>query len=447
MESYFKQLLTNIKLTDPQRLDGKRKIKSVATALHNYYYPTLTYDGSTKRIIGSYGKRTNIRPVGDIDLIFRMPAEEYDRYNNLSGNKQSQLLQDIRIKLKDKFTTTEKIRAFGKVIVIGFSDGTHNLELLPAWKQSDGKFIIPNSENGGSWDVWDPIKEFENIDGSSKRTKKTRSLIRMFKRWVEYNSVPIKSFMVEILVVEYLKANSFDDSFSKSVKKFFDFLLTKKNSSVYSPASSSFINLGEAWYTKVESVVTRATKAIDFEAKGDFENSSREWKKVFGDVFPLAVNKSTSVVQGFSIDIQALSIRYPSVDEEDLESKYGIEQMLIPEYRVNLDADVSQDGFRTGSLVSFLAQKFPIMKRKNLLFKATTNVPGPYKMMWKVRNFGEEAKRANGLRGEITYDAGFRQKKESTLYEGGHYVECYVIKNGFCVAVGTIHVPIISSYE
>jgi hypothetical protein len=67
--------------------------------------------------------------------------------------------------------------------------------------------------------------------------------------------------------------------------------------------------------------------------------------------------------------------------------------------------------------------------------------------MWKVRNFGEEAKGANGLRGEITYDKGWKQKEEDTRYYGEHYVECYAIKDNKCVAIGKILVPIGNEYE
>jgi hypothetical protein len=63
-----------------------------------------------------------------------------------------------------------------------------------------------------------------------------------------------------------------------------------------------------------------------------------------------------------------------------------------------------------------------------------TNVSEPYEVYWKVRNHGAEAETKRALRGEITKDAGQRTKTESTLYAGQHYVECYVVKNGICVA-------------
>jgi hypothetical protein len=63
-------------------------------------------------------------------------------------------------------------------------------------------------------------------------------------------------------------------------------------------------------------------------------------------------------------------------------------------------------------------------------------------MKWKVRNFGEESRLAKDLRGEISNDQGRMRKNEHTRYKGGHYVECYVIKDDVCVARGYKEVPI-----
>jgi hypothetical protein len=75
-------------------------------------------------------------------------------------------------------------------------------------------------------------------------------------------------------------------------------------------------------------------------------------------------------------------------------------------------------------------------KQRELLFRVTrTDVPEPFQLFWKVRNHGAEAERVDGLRGELMPDDGTRQRKESTLYTGFHYMECYIVKNGVCVAI------------
>jgi hypothetical protein len=79
----------------------------------------------------------------------------------------------------------------------------------------------------------------------------------------------------------------------------------------------------------------------------------------------------------------------------------------------------------------------PIAKSKSLRFKVTTNVDQPYDLHWQVVNTGDEAKQDQGLRGDF-YDSdsepGRRTRKESTKYKGRHWVECFVVKNGVCVA-------------
>ncbi|MDG0811113.1 nucleotide-binding domain-containing protein [Cohnella rhizosphaerae] len=65
-------------------------------------------------------------------------------------------------------------------------------------------------------------------------------------------------------------------------------------------------------------------------------------------------------------------------------------------------------------------------------------------MYWKVRNRGEEAIKRNKLRGEIV--KGTSRKVEETQFKGGHYVECYIVHNGVCVARDHIDVPIANTF-
>jgi len=124
---------------------------------------------------------------------------------------------------------------------------------------------------------------------------------------------------------------------------------------------------------------------------------------------------------------------------EEFLGDYGIPYR--PRYHVTIDATVTRDGFRPFKL---LAQAFPLLgKLRNLdFFIDLCDVPEPYEVRWKVKNTGAEARRKDGLRGQIHPDRGRRRRRESTLYWGNHYVECYVVKDGVCVAADHINVPI-----
>ena len=80
-----------------------------------------------------------------------------------------------------------------------------------------------------------------------------------------------------------------------------------------------------------------------------------------------------------------------------------------------------------------------VPKNCEIFFTATTNVPKPYEVYWQVVNTGEEAKNAfMGLRGGIfqaqTLGRGGLVQKEHSGYTGLHWIECFIVKNGFCVA-------------
>lgn len=98
--------------------------------------------------VGSYGRNTAIS-TSDIDILAVLPSAEFDRYNSLSGNAQSRLLQSVRNAIKVTYSNSD-IRADGQIVKVNFSDSIQ-FEVLPAFKQWDGSYIYPNSNMGGNW--------------------------------------------------------------------------------------------------------------------------------------------------------------------------------------------------------------------------------------------------------------------------------------------------------
>lgn len=88
----------------------------------------------------------------------------------------------------------------------------------------------------------------------------------------------------------------------------------------------------------------------------------------------------------------------------------------------------------------------PLDKHLYLRFQGQTNTPKPYQIFWQVVNTGSEAINSGSLRGQIiessSVGAGGLQstsapgpfRRERTLYTGMHWVECFVVKGGVCVA-------------
>lgn len=429
----FKTFFENIRLTISQKEDAVTKYIGVCQKLHDYYYPEKKYDGRTKLLIGSYGKHTNIRPPRDIDVIFILPTDKFKQYDDNQSNGQSQLLQDVRRILQEKYQDTQ-IEAWGKVVVLKFTDSKHRVDLLPGWENDDGAFTIPNSENGGTWEHWDTRAEMKRIEDSDNTTKITRSIIRLIKKWSENCTVKLKSFQIENAVLDYLNSNDvINKEYSYIVCDFFRYFKDVCTDRIVKSHLSTAVN--------------RAVKACDYEKDRNLEKASDEWIKIFGDDFPKTYN-TTEKSGGLQDRILTLQTNYPSTKEEYLNKNYDIAFKLNPNYHIRIDALISQKGYRQNWLSTFIQNRCFLHKRKKIIFSIVdNNVPEPYGVKWKVRNFGDEAKDSSDLRGEISDDAGSEQKEENTKYYGEHYVECYIIKDGYCVALDKIIVPIGNEYE
>ena len=77
-----------------------------------------------------------------------------------------------------------------------------------------------------------------------------------------------------------------------------------------------------------------------------------------------------------------------------------------------------------------------VPKKVWIQFTLKTDVPSPYEVSWQVVNTGREASAERQLRGDF-YDSEGSSKNvrwETTKYNGTHWVEAFVIKNGGCVA-------------
>jgi len=342
-----------------------------------------------------------------------MPYSSFEQYDSHDSNGQSNLLQKIKSILAEKYPNTQ-IRTFEKVVVLEFSESNHNVELLPAFELTDRKFIIPNSSNGGFWETWDPRTEITIINNSdTQNSGGTRKLTIMIKKWTEKCSINLKSYKIENAVIKFLDTNNYEfQNIQMMLFDFFEFLKSE---------------VEEKNISYIETASKRAKRAIEYEKTEKILKAIVEWKKIFGDDFPgqKAIKEET------------LLDEYYSEKEEYIEDYHDVE--LNDYYFVKINCYVTQDGWRPNLLskLSFL------QKRKRLeFFIESTNVSEPFNVKWKVRNFGDEAKDKNDLRGQIWSDTGKRKKIEHTKYYGKHYVECYIIKDNKCIAYDRVTVPI-----
>lgn len=282
IENLFNEFVENITLTPTQREDAKTKYEGVIDCLAKHYYDR-EHNSNDMFLFGSYKTKTHIRPLSensDVDVLFRINQDIYDKYkDNPSG-----LLQDIRKALKETYTTTDKISAWGKVVLVKFADGHHNVEVLPALENEDGAFTIPNTCDGGSWeDDFNPREQVDEFQESNRVTNDTtRSVVKMIKRWAcNTSSMNYKSFLIVGDVIDYLSAcyptgKEDNDHWDEIVSGFFTYIKNHKKSHHKEFASH------------IDTAQSRAIKAVEYRNEGKYIEASEEWRKIFGDLFPKA---------------------------------------------------------------------------------------------------------------------------------------------------------------
>ena len=91
----FRSLVGNLELTADQLKDGRTKYRGVVNVLNRHYWD-IASETAHHELCGSWAKGTRVRPPRDIDMIFELPFSVYQRFELRSGNRQSQLLQEVR---------------------------------------------------------------------------------------------------------------------------------------------------------------------------------------------------------------------------------------------------------------------------------------------------------------------------------------------------------------
>lgn len=283
----FSTFHDNILLSQKQLDDGAARRQSVVRALNAHYRGT-TSETDNSMFVGSRGKFTSIRPPRDVDVLYILPDHVYDRFQQRVGNRQSQLLQEVKNVLQQAFSTTSYIKGDGPVVKVPFS--TFNVELIPAFKLHDGKYRVCFTNDGGSYKNADYLAEHDQVKVSNDASKgQTRELVRMMKKWQEYCSVPMKSFWIELLAIEFLanwahrgKGRLYHDFM---VRDFLAHLKSKKSSFVLAPGTFEIMWLGDAWHSKADTAHGRAVRACNNEGT-DAGAAGDDWRKIFGTDMP-----------------------------------------------------------------------------------------------------------------------------------------------------------------
>ncbi len=413
-------------LTDMQTTAGE-----ITKKLNKHYYGLEKDTTSHLYIVGSVGRNTAIKGSSDLDILFDLPESTYKKFDNYESNGQSQLLQEVKSVLLERYPNT-KMRGDGQVVVIEFSKYT--VELVPGFKQADDTFKYPDTHDGGSWKITDPISEQDECAECDAQSEGIYAdFCHMVRSWKNNMGFTFGGLLIDTLVYNHFKNNDFYSGsdygdYLTILNNLFAYLKSQNkdqkywfaigsNQHVYNSDNGTFIDKASEAYDDLNDAITKSA-GIGTVLQALFGSSS----------FATAQNR---VLKDFG------QYSYENT-EQFIEKMFPVDIR----YSLQIDCKVTQDGWRDFYLLQYLKTNSWLRRNKKLdFFIHSTNCPEPYLIYWKVRNIGSEAERRDCIRGQICMTNNTHQK-EKTDFFGPHFVECYLVKNGVCVARNKIHVPI-----
>ncbi|MFC6205561.1 hypothetical protein ACFPZK_12685 [Psychrobacter urativorans] len=442
--SLFNQFIKNIHINNSDEIS--ENYKKVTKALNDYYY-ALDNDSNNCYQIGSYGRRTGIHGISDLDMAFELPRSTYDKFNNYSGSEQSSLLQDVKKALQEVYED-DKVKADGQIVGVNL-DG-FRIEVLPTFyldKYDDSNldkdiYTYPDSNDGGSWKKTKPKKEIRTTrDLNEECINNTyRHLCRMIRAWKNNVGINFSGLWIDTLVYNFFVShsehkNSSYKSYASLVKDFFKYLYDQYEISPdkkiwRAPGSNQVVHGSWQGHRKIKKAYQLCLESLE-----DEEIANENWSKVFGVSFPIEDDKTIS---------ESLLVLRKAPDEQFVEYVYN-GHIDIKNY-VSIDYSISQESKTWKTLKNLLPSRTVPMSRTLEFYIHSIDVEPPYEVKWKVRNVGSLAKEKKQQRGKLQPSSSGKHKTsklvESSNFNGEHWVECYIIKNNICVARDRISVPI-----
>ncbi|WP_321778353.1 nucleotide-binding domain-containing protein [Sulfurimonas sp.] len=386
---------------------------------------------------GSYKHKTIIKPPKankefDADILLHLEPSEAWEYNPKMYINE----------LFNIFKTTDRYKDIviknTRCITLNYV-GNFHVDIVPIVKRKGHFYIINKYDN--MFEKTNPI-EYINwlISKNQDSNYQLRKVIRLFKYIRDIKQTfTAKSILLNTMLANQVyqtdsaeKYINLPTSFKLIINRLNDFLQANYfMPNIHNPKmpEENFMrNWTQEQYLNFRKIIFSYTeKTNDAYNEEDKKKSIKKWKSVFGSKFP-EFTRSTK--------LEASNENYSSEEEFITD----IVDSVSLDYKLKINCMVKgQNGIR-----DMLLNMVPILRaEKKLEFfieSLDSDITIGYEIYWKVKNEGNEAKKANKLRGSI-----FKGKKshiEPTKYKGRHYVECYLIKDRILIATDRIDVPI-----
>ena len=284
-EEFFKNLASELELTQSET----ERVAEKHTWLREKLREKLPVEDDF--LTGSYARHTIIRPEGDakfdVDFFLVFDKEEYGE------SSLEELLQTVRgaldiIKIED--LAIEEIRMQSRSVAVVYKDG-FQIDVVPAIQiEKDKLYKIFDKKTLAAIDsnpkLHGEILTAANEATASNSTKRLVPMIKILKHWKRKECDYMKSFHLELLMIETLSSLTIS-SYSSAIAYFFanvDMqkpLIDPSNAENVIDAYLDDDNVRDDLSSLIDAESKIAEKALELEDNDDTEGAIAQWKEIF----------------------------------------------------------------------------------------------------------------------------------------------------------------------
>ncbi|WP_300407596.1 nucleotidyltransferase [uncultured Psychrobacter sp.] len=322
VNSAFNEFMKNTVNLENQKVEKARRSRDFLKGKISNFSDFLPLYSDRNIDYGSFARKTKIRELDDIDMIFTLKAngctwtEGYDGTvyletpqfsDDYKNFRHSESLNLNSKKIINKFISSLKsIPHYTKADIhrnmqsVSFMLDSYdwNFDIVPAFMTTEdllGKsyYLIPDGY--GNWMKTDPRIDRARVKTiNQNHNGKILDVIRITKYWQRRATMPsMSSYLLESIILEYYENNSSSNFLDMNFRNLLNYLSHRIYNSVNDPkgiqGEINTLSLEEK--TKISNKAINDIKIADiannFELiDGDHENAIKEWKKIFGSNFP-----------------------------------------------------------------------------------------------------------------------------------------------------------------
>jgi len=284
-----------------EKVDADPKQVRTARDRRDVFESALGSDGDVIEIVrsGSLERRTQLRPVHDVDLIVVYDANEHPEWGNAgdsacdavvhTGSRVSSLLgvsTGTHTRLVRQVNVADRNRSAKCFVDPPEQDDAFTVDVMPALRQPDGTLLIPNCGQR-RWETADPeylVREVARLEAEWALWVPT---VRTLKSW--RLSVPgkVKSLVMEVLALTCLPTTL---DRPEALREFFTAAAVAVNAGVSDPAGYCGLIQHDLDVSTLRRELERARdlarQACAADRNGETDAALGIWQELFGEDFP-----------------------------------------------------------------------------------------------------------------------------------------------------------------